>query len=121
MTNGCERSATCLQRRVTSPVAAWADPKSLARAREPEIDLGRARVGPARGHDLGSRVELDALGTVHVQVTEQRVLPAAEAVVRDRNRDRHVDTDHPRLHLELELAGRPPAPGGDRGAASPNG
>src|SRR4029078_10365778 len=79
--------------------------RSLARSREAEIDLARARIRPARGDDLGPRVELEALGAVHVEVAEQAVLPAAEAVVGDRHRDRHVDADHPRVDLELELPG----------------
>src|SRR4029453_1879969 len=49
--------------------------------REAEVDLGRGRVGPARGDDLAAGVELDAFGAVHVQVAEERGLPAAEAVV----------------------------------------
>src|SRR5690348_9810907 len=76
-----------------------------ASTREPEVDRARARIGPARRDDLGTRVEVDALGTVHVDVAEQRGLPAPERVVRDGHRDRHVDADHAHLDVELELPG----------------
>src|SRR5689334_24516602 len=75
----------------------------LPRARKAEIDLARARIRPARGHDLRSRVELHALGAVHVQVPEEAVLPATEAVGGDRHGDGHVHADHPGVDLELEL------------------
>src|SRR3954454_6597175 len=74
--------------------------------REAQVDLGRGRVRPAGGDDLAAGVELDGFRAVHVQVTEERGLPAAEAVVGDRDRDRHVDADHPADHVVLELAGR---------------
>src|SRR4051794_41719370 len=89
-----------------------------ARAREPEIDLRGARVRPARRDDLRSRVELDAFGAVHVQVPEEAVLPASEAVIGDRHGDRHVDADHPRVHLELELPSSPAIAGEDRRAVA---
>jgi hypothetical protein len=73
--------------------------------REAEVDAAEARIGPARGDDLGARVEAHAVGAVDVQVAEQRRLPAAERVVRHRHRDRHVDADHADLDLVLELAG----------------
>src|SRR4051794_18645433 len=47
---------------------------------EAEVDLRRRGVGPAAGDDFGSRVEVNALGPVHVLVAEQRCLPSAEAV-----------------------------------------
>ena len=72
-----------------------------------------ARVGPAAGDDLGARVEVDALGAVHVRVAEQARLPPAEAVVADRHRDGHVDAHHADLHVELELAGRAAVAGED--------
>src|SRR3954447_11472957 len=80
---------------ITSPAAKSSryrplNASRLARAREAEVDLRRARIGPARRNDLGARVELDALRPVHVQIAEERVLPAAKAVVRHRHRDRNV-------------------------------
>src|SRR4029453_18948905 len=51
--------------------------------RESHVPLGGRRVRPPRGHDLAARIELDAFGPVHVQVAEERGLPAAEAVVGD--------------------------------------
>ena len=65
---------------------------------------GRVLVRPARRDDLGAGVELDALHAVHVQVAEERILPAAERVERHRHRDRHVDADHADLDLVLEAA-----------------
>src|SRR5206468_8602900 len=76
-----------------------------ARLREAQVDLRGRRVRPAGGHDFAARVEVDPLRAVDMRVAEEGVLPPAERVVRDRNRDRHVDPDHPRLRLELELAG----------------
>src|SRR5262245_16384515 len=79
-------------------------PKSidLSHLREAEVDLARGRVGPAGGDHLGAGVERQAVGPVHVQVAEEGRLPAAEAVVRHRNRYRHVDADHAAHHVVLE-------------------
>ena len=85
-------------------------------AGEAEVDPGGGRVRPPRGDDLALRVEVDALGAVHVGVAEQGGLPPAEGVVGDRDRDRHVDPDHPHPHLGLERAGRAAVAGEDRGA-----
>src|SRR3954464_3924275 len=57
---------------------------------------------PARGDDLGARIELDALDAMHVQIAEERALPAAEREVRHRHGNRHVDADHADLNLVLE-------------------
>src|SRR5712691_3149553 len=75
------------------------------RLREAEVDLRRGRIRPARGDDLAPRVEVDPLRPVDVAVAEERRLPAAKRVVGDRHRDRDVDADHARLHVELELPG----------------
>ena len=40
---------------------------ALPRLREAEVDLGRGRVGPARGDDFAARVEVDPLGPVDVR------------------------------------------------------
>src|SRR5215216_1489659 len=87
-------------------------------SREAEIDLARVRVRPARRDDLGPGVEVDALGPVHVGVAEQARLPAAEAVVADGDRDRHVDADHPDVDVPLELARRAAVAGEDRRAVA---
>src|SRR5436190_1496941 len=87
-----------------------------ASLREAEVDLGGRRARPARGDDLRAGVEVDPLGAVDVAVAEERALPAPEAVVGDGNRDRHVDPDHPRLNVELELAGDAAVAREDRGA-----
>src|SRR5262245_61660608 len=63
----------------------------LARLREAQVDLARLRVRPAARDRLRPGVEVDPLGAVDVAVAEERVLPAAEGVVRDRHRDRNVD------------------------------
>ena len=76
------------------------------------------RVGPARRDHLAARVEGDSLRPVDVRVAEERGLPAAERVVRDGHRDRHVDPDHARLHLELELPGDAAVAREDRGAVA---
>ena len=57
-------------------------------------------------------------GAVGVGVAEERALPAAEGVVRHRDRDRHVDADHPDLDVVLEPAGRAAVVGEHRGAVA---
>src|SRR4029079_15435073 len=97
--------APALNTRAT-PATGWVaneHPSRLPGFGEAEVDRGLGGVGPAAGHDLAARVEVDALGAVHVRVAEQARLPAAEAVVADRHRDRHVDADHPDLDVVLEL------------------
>ena len=80
----------------------------LARLREAEVDLAAAGVGPAAGDNFAAGIELDAFGAVHVEVAEERGLPAAEAVGRDRDRDGDVDADHAGFDVELEAAAAPP-------------
>src|SRR5688500_14897618 len=67
---------------------------------------GRVLMGPARGDDLGARIELDALDTVHVQIAEEGILPPAKGKKGDRHRDRNVYADHADLDLALEAARR---------------
>src|SRR5207248_6336673 len=74
----------------------------LSQRRHVEARTGRVLVRPACGYGLGARVELHPFGAVHVQVAEERILPAAERVERHRHRDRHVDADHPHLDLGRE-------------------
>src|SRR3954453_18624770 len=64
------------------------------------LDAGR----PARGDGLGLGVEADRIRTVLVEIAEDGLLPAAEGVVGDRHRDRHVDADHTDLDLGGEVA-----------------
>src|SRR6266446_3458526 len=73
------------------------------------MEAGRRRVlvRPARGHDLRAGIELHRLGAVHMQVAEERVLPAAKGEVRHWHRDRHIDADHADLDLRREA---PPGP-----------
>src|SRR4030095_12245524 len=77
----------------------------LSQSRHVQARCGRVLMRPARCDHFGTRVELDALDTVHVEVAEQRILPAAEGKESDRNRDRHVHPDHADLYLVLEAAG----------------
>jgi malonate-semialdehyde dehydrogenase (acetylating)/methylmalonate-semialdehyde dehydrogenase len=39
-----------------------------------------------------------------MQIAEQRILPAAERVERERHRDRHIDADHAGLYAGGEIA-----------------
>src|SRR6188508_2524133 len=55
--------------------------------------------GPARGHRLGLGVEADRVRAVLVEIAEAGLLPAAEGVIGDRHRDRHVDADHADIDL----------------------
>src|SRR3954454_20569025 len=86
----------------------------LPRLWESEVDAARGGVGPAARHDFSAGVEVDALRPVDVAVTEQRLVPAAEGVVGDGNRDRHVDPHHAGLYVELELTGDAAVAGEDR-------
>src|SRR6266567_9159535 len=60
--------------------------------------------GPARGDRLGLGVEADRIRAVLVEIAETGLLPAAERIVRDRHRDRHVDADHADIDLGREIA-----------------
>src|SRR4029079_556981 len=73
-----------------------------ARLWEAQVDARAVRIGPPGGDDLAARIEVDPFRPVDVRVAEEARLPAAERVVGDRDRDRHVDPDHARLDLELE-------------------
>src|SRR3546814_9954787 len=64
---------------------------------------GRA-VGPARRDLLVLGPEAHALHAVLIDVAETRALPAAEGVVGDRHRDRHVDADHADVDAGGEFA-----------------
>src|SRR5712672_536508 len=64
------------------------------------LDTGR----PARGDRLGLGVEADRIRAVLVEIAEAGLLPAAEGVVGNRHWDRHVDADHPDIHLGGEVA-----------------
>src|SRR5689334_8508420 len=61
-------------------------------------------VGPALRDDLVLGPEAHALLAILADVAEARALPAAEAVVADRHRDRHVDADHADVDAGGELA-----------------
>ena len=93
---------------------------SSAVRREAHADVTNllTTLGPTGRDDLGLRVEAHALGAVNVGVAQQRLLPATEGVVGDRNRDRHIDTDHAGLDIDDEVAGRVTVGGEDRGAVA---
>ena len=67
---------------------------------------------PARGNDLGARIEGDSFGPADVRVAEER-LPATKGIVGHRHRDRHVDDDHPDCDAALKFSG-------DRAASKPD-
>src|SRR3954471_18312425 len=93
-------------------MTAWAVPLLHRRDRElgALLDPGR----PARGHRFGLGVEADRVRTMLVEVAKARLLPAAEGVVGDRHRDRHVDADHADIDLRREIARRVAIAGEDR-------
>src|SRR3954470_21155033 len=93
-----------IRRGYTSDVATMQFP--LPHGRDDEGVLPRHRpVGPALGDLLVLGPEADALRPVLVDVAEARALPAAERVVGDRDRYRHVDADHADIDPRRELAG----------------
>src|SRR5260370_15395655 len=78
------------------------------------LDAGR----PARGDRLGLGVEADRIRAVLVEIAEAGLLPAAEGVIGDRHRDRHVDADHADIDLGREVAGGVAVAGEDRNAVA---
>src|SRR5437660_2866664 len=90
----------------------WAIPSVHRRNRELRAFLDAGR--PARGDRLGLGVEADRIRTMLIEVAEAGLLPAAEGVVRDRHRDRHVDADHADVDLGGEVAGGIAVAGEDR-------
>src|SRR5437773_887352 len=70
---------------------------------------------PARGH-LQLREELHAFLALHVQVAEERIVPAVERKPRHRSRHADVDPDHAALDAVLEFARRLAVAGENRGA-----
>src|SRR6185369_1718021 len=77
-----------------------------------------AAIRPALRYDLVLGPEPEALHAVLADVAEARPLPAAEAVIGDRDRDRHVDTDHADVHARGEFARGMAVAGEDRDAVS---
>src|SRR5436309_1402112 len=75
-------------------------------------------VGPALGHDLVLGPEAQALLPVLANVAETGALPPAEAVVGNRHRDRHIDSDHPNVDSRSEFARRVAVAGEDRDAVA---
>src|SRR5208282_5334532 len=84
------------------------------REARPILDARR----PAGGHGLGAGVEADRIRPMLVEIAEPRALPAAESVIGDRHRDRHVDADHADLDLAGEVARRVAVAGEDRDAVA---
>src|SRR6266849_560430 len=78
------------------------------------LDAGR----PARGDRLGLGVEADRIRAVLVEIAEAGLLPAAEGVIGDRHRDRHVDADHADIDLGREVARGVAVAGEDRNAVA---
>src|SRR4051812_2793484 len=74
------------------------------RRNDESILAGGRAVRPALGDLLVLGPEADAFRPMLVDVAEARALPAAEGVVGDRHRDRHVDTDHADIDPGGELA-----------------
>src|SRR5690349_10387361 len=65
-----------------------------------------------------TRIELDTLGPLDVQITEERLLPSREWKPRHRRGNADVDANHSGIEPVLELVGRPAVPGEDRGAVA---
>src|SRR4051812_22704909 len=77
---------------------------SAHRRNDKSILTGGRAVRPALGDLLVLGPEADAFRPMLVDVAEARALPAAERVVGNRHRDRHVDTDHADIDPGGELA-----------------
>src|SRR5262249_4079675 len=73
---------------------------------------------PSRSDRLELGVEPNALGPMHVVISEEGCLPAAEGMERHRDRDRNVDANHANLDLMSELPSRVTIPSEDGGAVA---
>src|SRR6266550_354007 len=69
-------------------------------------DVPFAVAEPAAGRHLQLREELNAFLALHVQVAEERIVPAVERKPRHRSRHADVDADHAALDAMLEFARR---------------
>src|SRR5512139_4014311 len=112
--SACGAICSAAKSRAISRTAAWSSLRANCIIASPErallhrrdrelrtfLDTGR----PARGHRLGLGVEADRVRTVLVEIAEAGLLPAAERVVGDRHRDRHVDADHADIYFGSEVA-----------------
>src|SRR5437879_4507666 len=85
---------------------------------EAQVDAAVRGIQPPLGDRLAAGEEVDAVGAVGVRVAEEGRLPAAEGVVGDRDRDRHVDADHADLDLALEPPGGAAVVGEQGGAVA---
>src|SRR3954453_6709106 len=86
--------------RASSPIRS---PEGRDMERRLVVGIGRP-VRPTLGDDLGLGPEAHAFLPVLADVAESGTLPPAEAVVRYRHRNRHVDADHPDIDPGSELA-----------------
>src|SRR3546814_4392133 len=77
-----------------SSAGSWPTPPSTHRRNDEGVRSVTAAVGPARGDRLDLGPEFDAFHAVLVGVAEGRAFPAAERMIGDRHRDRHIDADH---------------------------
>src|SRR5579884_444809 len=96
----------------------WLAPISSHGRNHERIFAGDAAVGPTLSNDLGLRPEPKPFLTILPNVAEARTFPAAETVVRDRHRYRHVHADHSNIHSRGEFARGMAVAGEDRDAIS---
>jgi hypothetical protein len=75
-------------------------------------------VPPPTRDSLTPRIEAHAVGSVDVQVTEERAIPAAEGVVGDGNRNGNVNSHHARVYFSFKTLGRCPIAGEDSGTVA---
>src|SRR5262245_14504966 len=59
--------------------------------RHDESAADRLVFGPTRRDHFGARIKIHAFHAMHMEVAEERILPAAERKERHRHGDRHVD------------------------------
>src|SRR5262249_34559740 len=94
-------------------------PGDLTHRGQHEARVGSQRsLRPTLRHRLRAGIEAYTVHTVLVQVPESRALPAAESVIRDRHRNRHVDTDHSHLDSGSKPPGEVAAAREDRNSVS---
>ncbi|MEY4648511.1 MAG: hypothetical protein RL009_927 [Actinomycetota bacterium] len=77
-----------------------------------------ARVKPSLGDRLGLGIETNTVCAVSLEVAEDACLVAAKRECCNRNRDGHVDADHPDLDFALKTPGSTPIIGENRSSVA---
>src|SRR5271167_4415102 len=98
----CESAETGLNDRlilILPPITNAAGATSPASA---ILEFYLPRLGPhspSRDHDLLTRVEVDSIAALQMEIAVEGALPSTERIESQRLRDPDIDSDHPAFHL----------------------